>query len=112
MIYRLTVDECFEGRPSGQGRLRGLTNSYLLSPLLDKLGIRGPSFEKRIARFYFTEEGWRVAGRIIASEGSRCGHVVRCVRLKEPRKSQVVFRDRLQLAILPSRRPKRVGGGR
>lgn len=82
-------------------------NSYLLSYLLDDYGIRAPRFENKKARFYFTEEGWRRAGRFIAAEAKRVGHVVRCTCRKEPAPSQVVFRDENQVAILPARRPKR-----
>jgi hypothetical protein len=35
MIYRLEIDECLEGVPTGRGRLGGLTNSHFLSQLLD-----------------------------------------------------------------------------
>lgn len=108
MIYRIVVDECFEGLPTGQGRLGGLMNSYLLSGMLDRLGIRAPiGFDHRKARFYFTEEGWRQVGRLIAVEAREKGHSVRVIRRKEPRPSQVVFRDQLQLALLPSRNAKR-----
>jgi hypothetical protein len=85
-------------------------NSHHLSHLLDEHGIRMPNFENPKARFYFTEEGWRWAGRAIAAEARRCGHVARCVRRKEPAPSQVVYRDEYQVAILPARRPKRKGG--
>ncbi len=101
------VDECLEGIPSGQGRLGGLVNSHFLSGLMDQLGIHSPSIENQKARFYFTERGWRRAGRVIAVEARRCGHVARVIRRKEPHASQVVYRDELQVAILPSRRPKR-----
>jgi len=88
-------------------------NSHLLSYLLDDLGIRAPiRFDHKKSRFYFTEEGWRRAGRVIAVEARRCGHTVRCIRRKEPDASQVVFRDSLQVAILPARRPKRISGRR
>ncbi len=110
MIYRLIVNECFESVPSGRGRLAGLTNSIHLSHILDELRIRMPSIENMRARFYFTEAGWRRAGRVIAGEARHCGHVVRCVRRKEPDASQVVYRDEDQIAILPARRPKRKGG--
>lgn len=107
MIYRITVDECFEGLPTGQGRMGGLTNSYLLSGMLDRLGIRAPlGLDHRKVRFYFTEKGWRQVGRLIAVEARERGHTVRVIRRKEPSPSQVVFRDALQLALLPSRRPK------
>lgn len=105
MIYRIIVDECFDGLPTGQGRLGGLTNSYLLSGMMDRLGIRAPRrLNNAKVRFYFTEKGWRRAGRLIAVEARDRGHVVRVICRKEPRASQVVFRDELQLAVLPSSR--------
>jgi hypothetical protein len=73
--------------------------------MLDQLGIREPSrLDNRKVRFYFTEKGWRQAGRLIAVEAREKGHAVRVIRRKEPHESQVVFRDELQLAILPNRR--------
>ncbi len=75
MIYRIVVDECFEGLPNGQGRLGGLTNSYLLSGMMDRLGIRAPiGLDHHKVRFYFTEKGWRLAGRLIAVEARDRGH--------------------------------------
>ena len=107
MIYRIIVDECREGASTGFGRLGGLMGSHLLGSLMDKFGVRMPGFDSPKARFYFTEVGWRKAGRAIAAEARSCGHAVRVVRRKEPDASQVVFRDEVQVAILPSRRPKR-----
>ena len=108
MIYRIIVDECFEGLPTGQGRLGGLTNSYLLSGMMDRLGVRSPArLNNHKVRFYFTEKGWRQAGRLIAVEARERGHTFRVIRRKEPNPSQVVFRDELQIAVLPSRRTKR-----
>lgn len=57
MIYRLVIDECLEGVPTGRGRLGGLTNSHFLSRMLDQFGIRSPSFDNEKARFYFAEAG-------------------------------------------------------
>lgn len=74
---------------------------------MDQLGIASPSIENEKARFYFTEAGWRRAGRVIAVEARRSGHVIRVIRRKEPSTSQVVFRDEFQVAVLPIRRPKR-----
>jgi hypothetical protein len=108
MIYRIIVDECFEGLPTGQGRLGGLVNSHFLSGMMDRLGIHPPRrLDNRKVRFYFTEKGWRQAGRVIAVEARERGHTVRVIRRKEPNVSQVVFRDELQLAVLPSRRARR-----
>ena len=108
MVYRIIVDECFEGLPTGHGRLGGLTNSYLLSGMMDRLGIRSPSrLNNHKVRFYFTEKGWRQAGRLIAVEAREKGHTFRVICRKEPHPSQVVFRDELQIALLPNRGNKR-----
>ena len=108
MIYRIIVDECLEGLPNGHGRLGGLVNSHFLSGMMDRLGIHSPArLDTHKARFYFTEAGWRQAGRLIAVEARQKGHVVRVIRRKEPDASQVVFSDDLQIALLPKRRKKR-----
>jgi hypothetical protein len=104
MIYRLVIDECLEGLPTGRGRLGGLTNSHFLSRMLDECDIPSPSFDNPKTRFYFTEAGWKKAGRLIAAEAKRQEHVVKCIRRKNPQASQVVYRDKFQVAILPSRR--------
>lgn len=108
MIYRIIVDECLVGLPTGQGRLGGLVNSHFLSGMMDRLGIHPPTgLNNQRVRFYFTEKGWRQAGRLIAVEAKEKGHTIRVIRRKEPNASQVAFRDELQLAMLPSRRKRR-----
>lgn len=83
-------------------------NSHFLSGMMDRLGIHPPGrLDNRKVRFYLTEKGWRQAGRVIAVEARERGHTVRVIRRKEPNASQVVFRDELQLAVLPSRRARR-----
>lgn len=82
-------------------------NSHFLSGLMDQLGIRPPKrLYNRKARFYFTEAGWQRAGRLIAAEAKQKSHVVRVIRRKEPDASQILFRDELQVAVLPNRRAK------
>lgn len=54
-------------------------------------------------RCWFTEAGWRRYGRQVAAEARRSGRVVRVVRRKNPRRSQVAYRDRWQLVLLPDR---------
>jgi hypothetical protein len=103
VIYRILVDECLDGTPTGEGRFGGLANSHLGAGLLDEAGVSSPNFDSRRTRFYFTEAGWRAAGRAIAAKLRAAGHVVRVLRRKEPAASQVVFRDRMQVAILPGR---------
>lgn len=81
-------------------RLTG-TNAY--GTAMNELGLKAPRLANRRARFYFTELGWSKVGRHLAAEARRAGHVVKIIRLKEPSRSQVVFRDALQVAVLPAR---------
>ena len=80
-----------------------------LSKLMDEFGLDGPKVSNKRARFYFTERGWRTAGRRLASEARKHGHKAKCIRRKNPLKSQVIYRDELQVAILPR---KSKGSGR
>ncbi|HPA17463.1 MAG TPA: hypothetical protein PLU30_06920 [Verrucomicrobiae bacterium] len=63
--------------------------------------LRGPEITNRRARFYFTEKGWRLIGRFLADAARRDGRVVRVLRRKNPSRSEVVYKDELQLAVLP-----------
>jgi hypothetical protein len=65
--------------------------------------LRAPNIANRRARFYFTERGWQKIGRFVATEARRAGHVVKVIRRKQPSRSQIVYRDNLQVAILPCR---------
>lgn len=65
-------------------------------------------------RFWFTEDGWDRYGRNVVAEAQRISahyHLgpVRVLRRKNPRKGDVAYRDRWQVALLPGRaRPDRV----
>ena len=85
MIYRILVD-----RPEG---IWGMLPREL----------PGPSISNRRARFYFTELGWQRIGRFVATNAGRRGYVVKVIRRKQPSRSQIVYRDDLQVAILPRR---------
>jgi hypothetical protein len=106
MIYRIVLDEHLdylgEGYHGKYGKMYGPMNACAeLGKLMDECGLDGPKVSNKRARFYFTEKGWRVAGRRLASEARKHGHTVKCIRRKNPRQSQVVYRDELQVAILP-----------
>ena len=68
---------------------------------LDGFALKAPEIENSKARFYFTEKGWRELGKAIVAQARREGHRVRVYRRKNPLASQVVYRDALQVAILP-----------
>jgi hypothetical protein len=87
MIYRILVYH-----PGGVWRL--------LAEL--PTGLQAPNISNRRARFYFTERGWQKTGRVVAAEARRRGEVVKVIRRKQPRRSQI-YRDDLQVAILPTR---------
>jgi hypothetical protein len=113
MIYRILIDDRYREWDEEKQvwywtghELRGA--AYGVSDLMWALKLPVPPVTNTRARFYFTELGWRKIGRLLASEAKRRGHLVQVIRRKNPRRSQVVFADKLQLAILPSKSQKDV----
>lgn len=109
MIYRIVVD-CLESvirdpetyhivgreyRMRGAGRCLGLP--------MWVLGLPAPHITNPRARFYFTEDGWQRVGRYVALAGQQAGHQMKVIRRKNPRRSQIVYQDALQVAILPAK---------
>ena len=45
--------------------------------------------------------GWRQIGLKLVRMARERGHVVQVIRRKNPERSQIIFQDRLQMAILP-----------
>jgi hypothetical protein len=130
MIYRILVDELDEGlnfmlslrhpnpviaailadlqtswRAEAVRKLRGV-NTF--GAQMDQKGLRRRRISNKRARFYFTELGWRKVGRFVAAEAKRTGRVVKVIRRKQPDRSQIVYQDELQLAVL--RRSNRFHG--
>jgi hypothetical protein len=70
---------------------------------LDFRDLKAPRITNRRTRFYFTEEGWQRYGRRAYQSGIETGAHLTVIRRKNPRRSQVVYRDRWQVAILPER---------
>jgi hypothetical protein len=122
MIYRILIDNwtlrwnpelhtCDGYVPVRLGGPGGSHGKGLADHMYD-LGLPAPYLTNERGRFCFTEHGWRTMGRKLAAEGRRRGHVVQVIRRKNPRRSQVLYRDAVQLAILPEpARLKRVGSG-
>lgn len=103
MIYRILTDSVVWTPPyvpSGS-TLRGAHTAGVSGGWADlaPTGVQTPA-----ARHYFTELGWKRYGRVVAAEARRQGHVVRIIRRKNPARSQVVYQDAFQVAILPARR--------
>jgi hypothetical protein len=108
MIYRILTDDPYKHDDGDRWRagLSGAANC--LSGIMWELDLPAPSIHNERARFYFTERGWQDYGKAIAAEGIRRGHIVKVIRRKEPRASQIVYRDAMQLAILPEKRSGRL----
>lgn len=111
MIYRVQIGvESKHGLLDGHGRLELVVHGTLtgagsvLGGVMWDRGLPAPGFDNPRARFYFTEDGWRQVGRHVAAAGRQVGYVVQVIRRKNPRRSEIVFRDRLQVALLPNRR--------
>jgi hypothetical protein len=77
-----------------------------LAGLMWELHLPAPDLTNDRVRFWFTERGWDRFGRALASEGRRRGYVVKVIRRKNPRRSQIVFADAWQVALLPQRRSR------
>src|SRR4051812_460849 len=109
MIYRILCNgyggnACFgdignNGKP-GCPRQR-LMGAYVASAPANWSGLRYPHVSNRRLRFFFTEKGWKKIGRFIAAEASANERVVRVIRQKTPPASAVLYRDDLQVGILP-----------
>lgn len=113
MIYRILIDSVdylhdeatneLITPPSGT-RMRGVFVAGFSAGLGD---IPFPRLSNQRARFYFTEAGWKKYGRNVYAAAQRGGHVVRLIRLKNPARSQIVYQDAYQVAILPERKRQR-----
>jgi hypothetical protein len=117
MVYRLLIDTInakrdletgqWRDEPSGTN-LRGVFTAGLSEGLGD---IPYPHITNERARFYFTEAGWQTYGRHVYAAAVRRGHQIRLIRRKNPAKSQIVYQDTYQMALLPEKRrekcPKR-----
>lgn len=107
MIYRILIDGYESEWDEDTGKMRysvglcGIATGF--GGMMDYLGLDAPEIHNTRARFYFTERGWDKVGRALAAEATKAGHTVKVIRRKNPLRSQIVFRDAYQLAILPLR---------
>ena len=66
------------------------------------------SFSSR-ARFYFTQKGWDLHGRDMCKKayewGYRNGCNIQVIKRKNPKEGDIAYRDELQVALLPKRKP-------
>jgi len=70
------------------------------------MGLKPPK-KKNInprARFYFTEKGWNEVGRKLFDLACEQHYHPKIIRLKNPKRSDVVYADPYQVAVLPNKR--------
>ena len=110
MIYRIladdlkTDDEVSDDPESWPYRASGTNLGGVSRADADWQDLTAPRFKNPKARFYFTEEGWNRYGRRVYQSALLNGHQLKVIRRKNPDSSQIVYRDRWQVAILPRRR--------
>ena len=56
------------------------------------------------ARFWFTEYGWQQVRKDMLEQAREAGQAVKVIRRKNPKRSQVVYKDQWQVAILPDKK--------
>jgi hypothetical protein len=72
-------------------------------------GLRIPRLRNRRVRFWFTAAGWRRFGLPLVAAHEAAGLRVRVLRRKNPLDSEVAYRDRWQVALLPPSRARHSG---
>jgi hypothetical protein len=85
----------------GSGRLMGAWNAGVAEEAWGDLPM--PMLSNPRVRFWFTERGWRAYGLRVAAGARASGRTYRVLRLKNPPRSMVVYRDEWQVALLPGR---------
>jgi hypothetical protein len=105
MIYRiiaethdLVVDEEAQQSYLVSAGLRGAFTAGVTGGFEN---VPAPRLTNPRARFYFTEAGWKQFGQAVLVAAQQEGRKVRVIRRKNPPKSQIVYQDAYQVAILP-----------
>ena len=100
----------YHGRALGllPGDLRQQTSPMLgagttLGGMMWELHLPVPDITNTRARYWFTQRGRDRFGRALASEGRLRGYLIKVIRRKNPRRSQIVFADTRQMAVLPDK---------
>lgn len=111
MIYRILVDEKWDwDEENSEAVLRPVPilkgPGSALADIMWEMHLPAPDLSNPRVRFYFTKLGWRKIGRLMASAGKKRGYLVKVIRRRTPQRSQIVYRDKLQMTILPDKRKK------
>jgi hypothetical protein len=102
MIYRILsgfdVGDEKTGEPNGKFKLVGAGRNML--DLYLWMDVPAPSFDNPKAKFFWTEDGFKKFGLKYLGICKRENIPVKVIRLKNPKRSSIVYRDRWQLAVL------------
>ncbi|MEN9936179.1 MAG: hypothetical protein RLZZ387_2758 [Chloroflexota bacterium] len=104
MIYRILCNAGHAPRGRDDGSVEYIPASPLAGAFVAGVGgfdLTMPRVTNSRARFYFTDAGWEQVGKGVAANARREGRVVKVIRRKNPHPSQIVYRDALQVAIVP-----------
>jgi hypothetical protein len=98
MLYRIVCNghPLLSGHHSARQRLLGAFSAGVHG--FDQLNT--PQITNKRARFYFTEKGWKLFGRVVAANARKAGLVARVRRCKNPDSSQIIYEDEFQVALL------------
>jgi hypothetical protein len=115
MIYRFKSHfphrkpgEDFWGLRKNKGWDFGRFGGCYFSAALGMSGLKSPTnIKNEKTRFYFTELGYKTFGPDIIKDAKENKVTLRVIRLKNPDKSQIVYEDEYQVAILPAKKNKK-----
>jgi hypothetical protein len=98
MLYRIVCNghQLLPGHHLARERLLGAFSAGVDG--FDQL--KTPQITNKRVRFYFTEKGWQLFGRVVAANAHKAGQVVRVRRCKNPDASQIIYEDEFQVALL------------
>ena len=68
--------------------------------------LKLPQIVNKKAKFYFTEKGWKIFAKQMIVHARENGQILKVIRRKNPKKSQIVYKDEYQVAIMPDKRNK------
>jgi len=69
-------------------------------------GLTAPNIKNKKARFYFTEAGFHKFAKEIIADAKLFKVPLKVISRKNPKKSQIVYQDKWQVAILPKKDKK------
>ena len=104
MIYRILCDSDVGVREEPDGTISSIPGGRLKGAFtagVSGFNLKSPTFEHPRARFFFTEAGWKQVGKTVAANALVEGRIIKVIRQKNPHASQVIYRDDLQVAIVP-----------